>query len=221
MPTATAQLLAKLPAQLQDTFLTSLRKQGLPADTVPTGHPHLDLPRGAITEILGRASSGQTSFLLSTLATLTQQHEYCAYIDACSSLDVVCASQAGIQLDQLLWVQGGGDLDASLKSADLLLQAGGFGVLVLDVKDLPRRHLDRIPIAWWHRLRLAVEHTPTLALVIAQQPLAKASAALTLEITRRGIQWNSTLLAGLDTQITPRRGPSRHASPVTIPVVAA
>src|SRR4051794_32494998 len=40
------------------------------------------LPRGAITEVHGEASSGRTSLMLATLAAATQRGETCALIDA-------------------------------------------------------------------------------------------------------------------------------------------
>jgi len=42
----------------------------------------------------------------------------------------------------------------------------------------------------WFRLRRAVEHTPTVLLVMEQQPLAKTCASLTLEMRREKSAWS-------------------------------
>jgi hypothetical protein len=41
----------------------------------------------------------------------------------------------------------------------------------------------------WFRLRRAVEHTPTVLLVVELQPHAKTCASLTLEMRREGAGW--------------------------------
>jgi hypothetical protein len=45
------------------------------------------LPRGCLTEIIGPASSGRTSLLLSILAAATAREEICALVDAEDSFD--------------------------------------------------------------------------------------------------------------------------------------
>ena len=52
-------------------------------ELLPTGIGEVDaraggLPRGALTEICGPASSGRTSLLLSILAQATAREEFCA-----------------------------------------------------------------------------------------------------------------------------------------------
>src|SRR5882762_10268293 len=67
---------------------------------IATGIPEIDalagggLPRGAITEIFGPASSGRTSFMLSTLAMATNHHEVCALVDMNNTLDPQSAESA-------------------------------------------------------------------------------------------------------------------------------
>ena len=58
-----------------------------PGEVISTGIPEIDsftlggLPRGAITEIFGPASSGRTSFMLSALAHASNHEEICAVVD--------------------------------------------------------------------------------------------------------------------------------------------
>src|SRR5260370_28571268 len=63
-------------------------------------------------------------------------------------------------------------LGQMLKVTDLLLQSNGFGMIALDLGDVPVPSARRIPLASWFRFRRALEHTPTALLVLEQQPIA-------------------------------------------------
>ena len=54
----------------------------------------------------------------------------------------------------------------ALRATDLLLNAGGFRALVLDLGDLPPEQTRRIPLATWYRFRLQAEKSRTLFLLI-------------------------------------------------------
>src|SRR5258705_115487 len=74
---AKAEIESELAARLGSAF--KLREK-LAVEMLPTGIPEVDriasgLPRGAITEILGPASSGRTSLLHSALAASTTRQE--------------------------------------------------------------------------------------------------------------------------------------------------
>lgn len=75
-------------------------------------------------------------------------------------------------------------LDQALRATDLLLQAGGFGAIVLDMGDIRPAHLLRIPIASWHRFRLAAEQAQTALVLLTQSPCAKSCASLVLRCDR-------------------------------------
>ena len=102
------------------------------------------LPRGCLTEICGPASSGRTTLLLSALAAATRRGEFCAVVDAGDALDPESVVTAGVELERLLWVRCGENaeraeqrLEQLLRVADLLLESGGFGLIALDLGDLP------------------------------------------------------------------------------------
>ncbi len=71
-------------------------------------------------------------------------------------------------------------VEQALRITDLLLQSGGFGLVVIDLADVPFKTARRIPLTSWFRFRRAVEHTPTVLLVISQQSCAQTCASLLL-----------------------------------------
>jgi hypothetical protein len=46
------------------------------------------------------------------------------------------AVAAGIDFDRLLWIRCAGNLEHAFKATDLLLHAGGFGLVILDLGDV-------------------------------------------------------------------------------------
>ncbi len=193
------------------------------AETLPTGVAEVDaafggLPRGALTEICGSASSGRTSLLLAALAQAAARLEVTALVDATDCFDPASAAAAGIDLSRLLWVRCGGDIPRALTAADWLVSAGGFGVVALDVGDLPSEQLRRIPLSSWYRLRRAVENTPTALVFLEPEPWAKACSSLILTLSRERIAWRGTLLGGAVVRVE-RRKPAR-ASPVCFEIRA-
>jgi len=185
-------------------------------EVCPTGIAELDamaggFPQGCLTEIYGPTSSGRTSLVLSTMAQATYNENVCALVDASDAFDPVSAASVGVRLDRLLWIRCGGNAERALKAADLLVQGGGFGLVVMDLADTPVASARRISMTSWFRLRRAVEHTPTVLLVVEQQPLAKTCASLTLEMRREKSAWSgvagcSRLLRGIRVR-TDRRKP--------------
>ena len=163
---------------------------------VSTGLGEIDemtggLPRGAITELLGPASSGRTTLLLASLRAATERDEVFALVDANDSFDPASAASADVDLDQLLWVRCS-DADRALKAVDLLLQSGGFGLVALDLGDISTAGARRIPSSWWHRFRRAIENTPTCLLVIEHEPNARSCASLALELSKENAAWSTT-----------------------------
>jgi len=73
-------------------------------------------------------------------------------------------------------------LEQVLRATDLLLESGGFGLILLDLADIPHQSARRIPLTTWFRFRRAVEHKPTILLALEQQPIAGSCAALQLKL---------------------------------------
>jgi recombination protein RecA len=127
--------------------------------------------------------------MLSALAAASRRGEFCAVIDASDALDPQSIAAAGVELDRLLWVRCGENshsaehrLEQLLRVTDLLLESGGFGLIVLDVGDLPPQTARRIPLATWFRFRRAVEHTPTVLLAVERQSIAGSCSSLLIKL---------------------------------------
>ena len=73
-------------------------------------------------------------------------------------------------------------LEQVLRATDLLLESGGFGLIILDLGDMPPQAARRIPLTTWFRFRRAVEHKPTVLLSIEQQPIAGSCSSLLLQL---------------------------------------
>jgi len=165
-------------------------------ETLTTGIAEIDelsngLPRSAITEIIGATSSGRTSVLLSVLAQATWSDEVCALIDIGDRFDPASAAHAGIALDRLLWVRCANNLERAFKATDLVLQSGGFGLVILDMADVAAQHARRIVSSWWYRFRRTIEHTPTALAVISQTSCVRSCASLSLELKHYSLAWSS------------------------------
>jgi recombination protein RecA len=164
-------------------------------ELVSWGIPEIDarvggLPRGALTEVCGTPGSGKTSLLISVLAARTGAGEVCALVDARDSFDPANAQAAGVALKQLLWVRCH-DLDQALRATDLLIQSGGFGLVAVDLSDVPQRTVRQVPLNAWFRFRRAVEDTPSILLVLEQEANAKTCASLVLRLESHGPRWST------------------------------
>ena len=190
--TVRAQVEAALALKIPSPFR---RREPDAPEMVLTGLEAVDsltvgLPRASLTEISGPPSSGRTALELALLASLTTRGEACALIDAEDALDPVSAEAAGVELDRLLWVRCGG-LAQALRAADLLLGAGGFGAVIIDMAGIPARWARRVPMTYWFRFRRAVENTPTVLMLVDEEPCAGSSASLVLRLEGEGAIWST------------------------------
>jgi recombination protein RecA len=183
------------------------------AECVSSGITEVDaalggFPRGRVSEIVGPSSSGRTTLLDSILAAATTRGENCVLVDTRNAFDPPTAASRGVKLENLIWIRCSGNEEHALRAADLVLHSGGFGVVALDLAEVPAVTLRRIPSTSWFRFRRAVESTPTVFVVIANRPLTASCASLLLETRRRRI----TFLRGVDYEISPRKPAGREAA---------
>jgi len=198
---------------------------------VPSGVREIDtltggLPRGCLTEICGPASSGRTSVLLAALAAATRRQEVCALVDISDAFNPHSAAAAGVNFEKMLWVRCGEikqradspqrhrdtekkngkiekPVEQALRVTDLLLQSGGFGLVIIDLGDTPLKMARRIPLTSWFRFQRAVEHTATVLFVVSQVPCARTCASLLLKVS-------GTKLSALSCQLSAETSPA-HA----------
>ena len=144
------------------------------------------LPRGQLSELTGACSSGRMTLLLQLMAAATRRGEIAALVDTLDRFDVASAAAAGVDLDRLLWIRGSGSgirdsgfgsreggtasspesrvpspVDRALKALNLVLQAGGFGIVAIDLADVPAVTLRQIPFTTWPRVQRVIEGSDT------------------------------------------------------------
>jgi recombination protein RecA len=71
-------------------------------------------------------------------------------------------------------------IERALRVTDLLLQAGGFSAIVLDMGSIAAEYAARIPMATWFRYRAVAERTHASVLLLTQHPCAKSGGELLL-----------------------------------------
>jgi hypothetical protein len=163
------------------------------------------VPMGALTEICGSslASSGKTSALISLLAHASQEH-FCALVDVSDGFDPVSAQAAGMNSSRLLWVRCGKSkqklrpLEQAFKVADMLLQSSGFGLIAVDLSDIPERFVRNIPLSTWFRFSRVVEGQSTALVFIERQPHATSCAELVLNMKTSPALFSGNLLTQLN-----------------------
>jgi hypothetical protein len=97
-------------------------------------------------------------------------------------------------------------VDQTWQALNLVVSAGGFGVIVLDAGGLPRRKLRQWQSHQWLRPRRAIEYSPTALLLMSEEHLAGSASTLILELSREKTHWKgapgvSLLLDGISTSI--------------------
>jgi hypothetical protein len=196
---ARAELESLLRARKLDVTLTSTAPLGPTAvcapgadDLATTGVPAIDaalgggLRRGQVSEIVGGRSSGRTAAVCCALGAAVSRGELVALVDTCDRFDPQSAVATGLDLSRLLWIRDTGDATRALKAMNLVLQAGGFGLVVLDLADVPRVAVRALPFTTWFRLARVIEGSQTVAVLVAAEHLARSSGGATIGMDRLG-----------------------------------
>jgi recombination protein RecA len=85
-----------------------------------------------------------------------------------------------------------GRIEQALKATDLLLQAGGFGAVVLDLAGMAPEYVSRVELSVWFRYRAAVERTQTSLVLMTKHPCAKSVGELLLRLHPGSIRGDET-----------------------------
>src|SRR3954454_8446908 len=207
MALARADLESLLRARQLDRTLTTSLPQIDPRDDAalaPSGVTALDarlgggFPRGQLSELVGPRSSGRTSLAVQAIAAATGRGELVALVDALDMFDVESAAAAGVDLARVLWIRGHvvinpgmcrdlnqRAMEQAIRALTLVLQAGNFGLVVLDVAEAPAEAVRRLPFTTWMRLQRMVEGSQTACLLVGGEAVARSSAGLTLRLARK------------------------------------
>lgn len=155
-----------------------------PRGQLSTSYGELDallgggLPCGAICEVVGAKSSGRTSLILSVLGAATTRGDLVAWVDPHDALDVQSAEASGVILSRFLWVrpEGAKAAEQALQATDLLVDAGSFHAVALDLSEQRRAFSEAV----WVRLVRRLVGKPTALIVLSPQDLVGASAHVRL-----------------------------------------
>ena len=207
-----------VPAKSLEQFRLETKWPALQAPALPMLSG--GLRRGAIVELLGRRSAGRTAALLHILACATSRGEVCAVVDTDDNFHPASAAEAGVELERLVWVRCRGNTEHAMRAADLLLHAGGMGVVVLDLCEVSTRVLNRIPLSYWFRFQRAIEGTPSILVVGARVTQARSCAAHVMELERKQALWSGgalfRLLQGMETMARIQRPAQRMAQKLVV-----
>jgi hypothetical protein len=239
LPAAGSPSVITLPGVFKGRELTRKdRRLGAslePANTLLEG----GIPRGRISEIVGRRSCGKTSLAAAFISSATHRGEAAAVIDLANAFDPSTMAAAGVDLSRVLWVSTPSSINSSisstsastpypmlnstlsptllweragervpasdtsqvlsqffqsnahrrpssngaprafLRAAEMVLEAGGFGLLVMDFGERA------FTLTQSSSLRLArmAERSGTAVLILATRPACGTFAALTLDLT--------------------------------------
>ena len=108
----------------------------------------------------------------------------------------------------MLWIRERGDAARGLKAVNLVLQAGGFGLVAFDLADVPGLAIRQFPYTTWMRLARVIEGGQTALVLLGADRIARSPGGVTIALdggrASRG-RWAGTadrarVLAGLDIQ---------------------
>jgi hypothetical protein len=185
-----AELESLLRARKLDVTLTTTATWPKEDDErlAPTGCAMLDmsldggLRRGHLSEIIGARSSGRSTVFCGLAAAATTRGEVVALVDTHDRFDPASAAAAGVDLGRLLWIRDMGNAERALKAMNLVLQAGGFGVVAFDLSDAGSVALRQFPHTTWMRLSRVIEGSATVALLIGSEHMARSPGGVTITL---------------------------------------
>ena len=192
MAAARAEIESLLRARKLDVTLTTAAAwRGTDEDRIAaTGCHEVDVAlgggvrRGHLSEVIGPRSAGRTALFVRMAAAAAARGEVVALIDTHDRFDPLSAQAAGLDLARLLWIRETGNADRALKAMNLVLQAGGFGVVALDLVDVSAPALRQFPHTTWMRIARVIEGSVTVAVLLASEHVARSPGGVTIALDR-------------------------------------
>jgi len=150
------------------------------------------LPRGALSELHGPASSGRTGLAVALAARATGAGALVAWVDPADRFDPSSAAESGMDLARCLWLRGGGalSLPRTLAALGVVLGSGLFEAVVLDLAGVPADELYRLPGTSWIRLARTIEDSPTALLLVAAAHVACGPGGVSLALQPARPEWS-------------------------------
>jgi hypothetical protein len=167
--------------------------------------------RGRVSEIVGRRGFGRTSLAASFAAIATRRGEVAAWIDSAGAFDPRSIAAAGADLSRILWVgtdaavrardsakkspgaefastRSSASVKAGIKpmllAAEMVLGAGGFGLVVIDLVFDIDGHARTLALSAALRLARAAERSDAAVIVLTERRTCGTFAALSLVLGR-------------------------------------
>jgi hypothetical protein len=154
--------------------------------------------RGELSELVGPQSSGRTSVLVATLSAATANGAVAALVDTMDQFDPEAAAARGLDLSRVLWVRGPAltigltkpalidrAVHQAIRAFDLIVRAGGFAVVALDLADVPARYVRALPVATWLRIAHANEGRPSSCLLVGEGPMGRSARGQSVSLNRQ------------------------------------
>jgi RecA/RadA recombinase len=187
----------------------------VPSGIAPLDNLILGFPRGQLSEISGRSSSGRTGVALTLIARASARGALVAWIDPADRFDPASAAASGAVLERLLWLRARPLLD-SLSAAATLLDSGLFEAIVLDFASALPAELRRLPGSTWIRLQRRAADSRTALLLLASEHVATGPGGVRVELQAAQPRWSGhgpgRLLRGLDATLAAGRHAPARAS---------
>jgi recombination protein RecA len=166
--------------------------------------------RGRVSEIIGRPGFGRTSLAASFAAIATRRGEVVAWIDTAGGFDPRSIAAAGADLSRILWigadtamrardsarlpaaefapgrssVSAKASIKPGLLAAEMVLDAGGFGLVVIDLVFDIGGYVRTLTLSAALRLARAAERGGAAVIVLAERRTCGTFAALSLVLGR-------------------------------------
>jgi hypothetical protein len=178
-----------------------------PVRLLGSGVPELDrllgggLPRGDVSEVVGARSSGRTALGYALLAASTRGGEVVAIVDLPDALHPPSLDEHRADLGRILWVRPP-NLRAALKSTELILDAGGFAAVLLDLDTPLARSL---PGHVWPRLRRDARRSDAALIVLSRHELTGSFAGVRIALEQTKALWSRRVFRGVRAHVTPLR----------------
>ncbi len=148
----------------------------------PQSHPSTPLRASSVTEKNGNQKTGCPISRAPSSREVGTSPTREVRVSSQVALDFDCNGWKENERKENVTRQSDHRLEQVLRATDLLLESGGFGLIVLDLGDLPPQSARRIPLTTWFRFRRAVENKLTILLAIEQKPIAGSCSSLLVQL---------------------------------------